>query len=316
MTKPHPFFRKILRFKSLLSYIYVEGFIATGRSVASPPKSTQWQDLPWQQVQGTVEVKLFREDKELYVVAKSDGRRQKEIAIRRKKLARFLWTLRGMRREKSRDRLLQRLGAARQTAGRAAAFVRVPVPAADQPVTRDTFRFAVVQAKLADSELYDGHYLRRSNLTQDEPAWLWQLYLLLVEIEGVFRTFKHDLHVRPLYHSLQARVEAHIFVSFLAYCLWVTLKQKLRPLAPGLTPRQALDQLAGIQMLDVEMPTTDGRTLTLSRSTQPDSGVRLLLQQLKLNLPEQPPPRLSARQTLELPPGQCSEDLCGPPPGK
>ena len=96
----------------------------------------QWQDLPWQQVQGTVAVKLFREDQELYVVAQSDGRRQKEIAIRRKKLARLLWTLRAMRREKSRDRLLQRLGAARQTAGRAAAFVRVQVPAADQPLTR------------------------------------------------------------------------------------------------------------------------------------------------------------------------------------
>jgi hypothetical protein len=276
----------------------------------------QWQDLPWQQVQGTVEVKLFREDKALYVVAKSDGRRQKEIAIRRKKLARLLWTLRGMRREKSRDRLLQRLGAARQKAGRAAAFVRVSVPAADQPVSRDTFRFAVQQEKLADAELYDGHYLLRSNLTQDEPAWLWKLYLLLVEIEGVFRTFKNDLHVRPLYHSLEARVEAHIFVSFLAYCLWVTLQQKLRALAPGLTPRQALDQLAGVQMLDVEMPTTDGRTLTLSRSTQPDSGVRLLLQQLQLNLPEQPPPRLSAGPTLELPPGQCSEDLSGVAPGK
>ena len=176
----------------------------------------QWQDLPWQQVQGTVEVKLFREDKELYVVAKSDGRRQKEIAIRRKKLARFLWTLRGMRREKSRDRLLQRLGAARQKAGRAAAFVRVQVPAAGAPVTRDTFCFAVQQEKLADAQLYDGHYLLRSNLTQDEPAWLWKLYMLLVEIEGVFRTFKNDLHVRPLYHSLEARVEAHIFVSFLA----------------------------------------------------------------------------------------------------
>ena len=276
----------------------------------------QWQDLPWQQVQGTVEVKLFREDKELYVVAKSDGRRQKEIAIRRKKLARFLWTLRGMRREKSRDRLLQRLGAARQKAGRAAAFVRVQVPAADQPVTRDTFRFAVVQEKLADAQLYDGHYLLRSNLTQDEPAWLWKLYMLLVEIEGVFRTFKNDLHVRPLYHSLEARVEAHIFVSFLAYCLWVTLKQKLRALAPGLTPRQALDQLAGVQMLDVEMPTTDGRTLTLSRSTQPEPGVRLLLQQLKLDLPEQPPPRLSAGPTLELPLGQCSVDLSGAAPGK
>ena len=276
----------------------------------------QWENLPWQHVQGAVEVKLFREDKELYVVAKSDGRRQKEIAIRRKKLARLLWTLRGLRRETSRDRLLQRLGAARQKAGRAAAFVRVQLPAADQPVTRDTFRFAVDQAKLADAQLYDGHYLLRSHLTQDEPAWLWKLYMLLVEIEGVFRTFKHDLQVRPLYHSLEARVEAHIFVSFLAYCLWVTLKQKLRPLAPGLTPRQALDQLAGVQMLDVELPTTDGRRLTLSRYTQPEPAVRLLLQQLKLTLPEQPPPRLSAAQQLDLPAGKCREDLAGAAPGK
>jgi len=276
----------------------------------------QCENLAWQKVQGTVEVKLFREDKELYVVAKSDGRRQQEIAIRRKQLARLLWTLRGMRRESSRDRLLQRLGAARQKAGRAASFVTVQLPAPEQPVSRETFRFSVAQEKLADAELYDGHYLLRSNLTQDEPAWLWKLYMLLVEIEGVFRSFKNDLHLRPIYHSLAARVEAPIFVSFLAYCLWVTLKQRLRALAPGLTPRQALDQLAGVQMLDLELPTTDGRTLTLSRYTQPEAGVRLLLQQLKLNLPEQPPPRLSATQKLAVPMVKCSEDLCAAPPEK
>lgn len=276
----------------------------------------RWEPLPWEKVQGTVEVKLFREDQELYVVAKSDGRRQKEIAIRRKKLARLLGTLRGLRRETSRDRLLQRLGAARQKAGRAAAFVRVQVPAAGQPVSRETFRFSLRQEKLADAELYDGHYLLRSNLTQDEPAWLWKLYLLLVEIEGVFRSFKNDLHLRPIHHSLEGRVEAHIFVSFLAYCLWVTLRQRLRALAPGLTPRQALDPLAGVQMLDVVMPTTDGRTLVLSRHTQPDAGVRLLLQQLQMHLPDQPPPRLSAGAKLDLPVASCSEDLSGAAPGK
>ena len=196
----------------------------------------QGENLAWQHVQGTVEVKLFREDQELYVVAKSDGRRQKEIAIRRQKPACLLRTLRAMRREPSRDRLLQRLGASRQKAGRAAAFVRVQVPAADQPVNRDPFRFSLQQETLADAELYDGHYLLRSNLTQDGPAWLWKLYMLLVEIEGVFRTFKNDLHVRPIYHSLEARVEAHIFVSFLAYCLWVTLQQRLTALAPRPDP--------------------------------------------------------------------------------
>jgi hypothetical protein len=77
-----------------------------------------------------------------------------------------------------------------------------------------------------------------------------------------------------------------------------------------------LDQLAGVQMLDVELPTTDGRLLTLSRYTQPEPAVRLLFQQLKLNLPEQPPPRLSAEQKLGLPASQCREDLSGAPPGK
>ena len=251
-----------------------------------------------------------------YVVAKSAGRRQKEIAIRRQKLARLLWTLRGLRREKSRDRLLQRLGVARQKAGRAAGFVAVQVPAVDQPLNRDTFRFSVQQEKLAEAELYDGHYLLRSNLAAEEPAWLWKLYMQLVEIEGVFRTFKNDLKVRPIYHSLESRVEAHIFVSFLAYCLWVTLKQRLNALAPGLTPRQALDQLAGVQMLEVVLPTTDGRELTLSRYTQPESAVRLLLQQLQLNLPEQPPPRLGPAQILDLPTNLCSEDLSIQPPQK
>jgi hypothetical protein len=293
----------------------VRYLVGTPRSQVKATRD-RWKNLPWQKVQGTVEVKLFREDKELYVVAKSDGRRQKEIAIRRKKLARLLWTLRGMRREKSRDRLLQRLGAARQKAGRSARFVSVQLPAADQPVSRETFRFSVEQEKLDEAELYDGHYLLRSNLTEQEPEWLWKLYMLLVEIEGVFRTFKNDLHVRPIYHRVEDRVEAHIFVSFLAYCLWVTLKQRLKALAPGLTPRQALDALAGMQMLDVVMPTTDGRQLTLSRYTQPEPSVRLLLQQLQLALPEQPPPRLDPAGKLETPKGGCSEDLSGTAPEK
>jgi hypothetical protein len=134
----------------------------------------------------------------------------------------------------------------------------------------------------------------RSNLSDKEPEWLWQLYMLLVRIEGVFRCFKNDLGLRPIYHQTDTRVEAHILVCFLAYCLRVTLQEQWRPLAPGLTPRQALDQLAGIQMLDLVLPTSDGRKLTLSRYTQPDAATALLLQGLGKELPEQPPPRLSS----------------------
>lgn len=266
----------------------------------------QWEALPWQKIKDSVEVKLFREGAELYVVAKSGGRQAKEMAMRRKKLARLLWALRGLRRETSRDRLLLRLGAAKAKAGRAASLVEIHLPGAaktkkkkpGQRVAPGGFTFKLKQEELKAAELYDGHYLLRSNLSDKEPEWLWKLYMLLVEIEAVFKSFKNDLGLRPIYHSVAPRVEAHIFVCFLAYGLQVTLKQRLSALAPGLTPRAVLETLAGVQMLDLEVPTTDGRWLVMSRYTRPEPAVALLLARLKLKLPEQPPPRLSAEKKL------------------
>jgi hypothetical protein len=265
---------------------------------------SQWESLAWQKIKDTVEVKLFREGEELYVVAKSGRRWEKENAMRRKKLARLLWTLRGMRRESSRDRLLQRLGAAKSKAGRAASLVQIHVPPAskmknkNQKLEPGSFTFRLNKEAFKEAELYDGHYLLRSNLRDKEPEWLWKLYTLLVEIEAVFKSFKNDLGLRPIYHSVQPRVEAHIFVCFLAYCLYVTLRQRLNALAPGLTPRAVLETLAGVQMLDLELPTSDGRWLVMSRYTKPDQAVEILLSRLQMKLPEQPPPRLSAQRKL------------------
>ena len=108
-------------------------------------------------------------------------------------------------------------------------------------------------------------YLLRTNLCTSDPAELWRFYIQLVEVEAAFKTLKHDLALRPIHHQLERRIEAHIFVAFLAYCLHVTLRARLRPLAGGLTPRAVLDTFAAIQMLDVHFPTTDGRTLILTR---------------------------------------------------
>jgi hypothetical protein len=264
-------------------------------------KLDQWEKLSWQKVRESVEVKLFEENNELFVVAKSDPRQQKEIAIRRKKLARLLRTLRAMRREKSRDRLLQRLGAARSKAGRCARLVEFHLPKVDESITRSSFTFSLNKEGLKTAELYDGHYLLRTNMRDKEPEFLWQLYMRLSEIESAFKTFKNDLHLRPIYHWTETRVEAHILVCFLAYCLQVTLRQKLRGLAPGLTARAVLELLAGIQMLDVEMPTTDNRWLILPRYTEPDKASQLILSQLKMTLPAQPPPRLSSERKLDPP---------------
>jgi hypothetical protein len=182
-------------------------------------------------------------------------------------------------------------------------MVEIMLSLKEEEINAKTFSFRVKKEKLTETELFDGHYLLRNNLSDKEPEWLWKLYMLLVQIEAVFRCFKNDLGIRPIYHQNDARVEAHIFVCFQAYCLWVTLQARLRPLAPGLTPRQALDQLAGVQMLDVQIPTTDGRMLQLTRYTQPDTAVQLLLQRLGKSLPEQPPPKLIIPDKIELPPG-------------
>jgi transposase len=255
----------------------------------------QWLDLPWQKVRDSVDVKLYAQDGELYVLARSTGRQQKELAIRRKRLARLLRKLRAMRRSlPSRDQVLLRLGAAKKEAGRAFGFVKIHVPDSDQPVTRETFHFQVDTSKLNAAELRDGHYLLRSNLTADDPAVLWMRYVQLTQIEAAFRSLKSELGIRPIYHQLEHRVDAHIFIAFLAYCLQVTLRSRLRIHASGLTPAAVLEQFASIQMIDVWIPTHDGRWLILPRYTQPDRDLQLLLHQLQLTLPSQPPPRISA----------------------
>jgi transposase len=256
----------------------------------------KWLDLPWRKVREAVEVKLFAEAGELYVLAKSEGRRAKETAMRRKKLARLLRRLRAMQRSgPRRDQLLLRIGAARKEAGGAFRFLQLQLPREGETVTRHSFHFRVDKAKLKAAELQDGHYLLRSNLVGEDPAVLWERYVQLAQIEAAFKAMKSELGIRPVYHQVGPRVEAHILVAFLAYCLLVTLKNRLQALAPGLTPKAVLEKLATIQMLDLCLPTTDGRWLVMPRFTQPEADQAILLHKLKLELPHQPPPRIKAR---------------------
>jgi transposase len=257
----------------------------------------KWLDLPWQKVRESVEVKLFEQEGELYVLAKSAGRQAKETAMRRKRLTRLFRKLRAMRRSlPSRDQLLMRLGAAKSAAGRAFQFVHLQVPGEDQEVTRETFQFRVDKKKLQAAEWRDGHYLLRSNLTAGDPSVLWARYVQLTQIESVFRSLKSELGIRPIYHQLEHRADAHILIAFLAYCLQITLKQRLLLHAPGLTPTAVLEKLAEIQMIDIWIPTVDQRWLILPRYTQPSSDTKLLIEKLKLELPSQPPPRLTAQE--------------------
>jgi len=252
-----------------------------------------WLDLPWQKVRDSVEVKLYQHEGELYVLAKSEGRQKKENAMRRKRLARLLRKLRVMRKSlPQRDQLLLRIGAARKEAGRAFGFVKIQLPKAGAKVTRKTFSFGVDKKKLKAAEQRDGHYLLRSNLTSEDPSVLWTRYVQLTQIESVFRSLKSDLGIRPIYHQLEHRADAHILIAFLAYCLQVTLKNRLMRYAPGLTPTAVLEKLSTIQMVEVWIPMLDGRWLMLPRHTQPEKDVQAMLDHLHLTLPSQPPPRI------------------------
>lgn len=267
-----------------------------------------WLNLPWQKVRDSVDVKLYTVENELYVLAKSGGRQQKEMAMRRKRLARLLRKLRAMRHSlPARDQLLMRIGAAKKEAGRAFGFVTIQLPGKDQQVTRETFRFQVGKAKLQAAEDRDGHYLLRSNLTAEDPAHLWTLYVQLTQIELAFRIVKSELNIRPIFHQKEHRADAHIFVAFLAYCLQVTLKNRVAAYAPGLTPAAVLDKLSTIQLIDVYIPTSDGRALVLPRYTQPEADLQLLLHHLHLKLPPQPPPRITA--PIPTAARSCGEDL-------
>ncbi len=254
-------------------------------------------ELDWKQANDNVVVKLLAQDNELYVLAKSKDRRAKERAIRKYKLRKYLQGLARLRKNcRNRDKLLERLGALKQQAGKSVKCVDLIIPAQGSRVTPENFSYSLNRDTYKKMILRDGMYLLRTNLTETNPDVIWQRYVLLTQVEAAFKSLKSDLAVRPVYHQLEHRVEAHIFVAFLSYCLMITLRQKLRYHASGLTARDVLDKLSTIIMIDVRIPTTDGRMLEMRRHSQPEVEHRIILDRLNVKLPKQPPPKVYSHQ--------------------
>jgi hypothetical protein len=244
---------------------------------------------PWHEARDGVRVKLLAEDSELYVYAESVDRVTKERAMRKRQM-KWLWKRRRelVVMEISREEMLMKLGAARSRAPTAWRLVDI-----EMDKESSMFIYTLNRPKLRKVRQREGRDLLRSNLTENDPALLWQYYIQLVAVEQAFKHLKGDLAIRPVFHQDERRIEAHIFIAFLAYCMQVTLQHRLHALAPGLTARSALEKFAAVQMIDVHLPTTDGRELRLTRYTQPEPELQLLIRQLKLQLPPQPPPRIT-----------------------
>jgi transposase len=253
---------------------------------------------PWAKVREGVQVKRLATDEDVYVLAQSDARIDKERGMRRKRLRRYIERLKALQTQNlTRDQLLMKLGAAKHDAGRTASVVKVSWP--KEASSTASLEFSLDRDRLRQVRRREGRYLLRTNLTAHEPDALWRFYIQLTEVEQAFKEIKHDLAIRPIFHKTEERIEAHIFVAFLAYCLQVTLKAKLKTLASGTTPREVIAKFKILQMVDVHLPTTDGRELILSRYTQPEAEHRMLLDQLRLTLPSQPPPKITIAQAKQ-----------------
>lgn len=250
-------------------------------------------DKPWQQARPGVEVKLLAQPDELYVLAQSADRVHKERSMRRRQL-KWLWArLKQLSAMKlKREELLMKLGAAKQKTPSAWRLVQI-----DVDKQKAAFSYRLNKDNLSRQRRREGRYLLRTNLTETDPTKLWSLYLQLVSVEEAFKNLKGDLAIRPIFHQSEKRIEAHILIAFLAYCLHITLTERLRSLAPGLTARSVLEKFAAMQMIDVHVPTTDGRELIITRITQPEPELQLLLDKLKLELPAQPPPKITPAHT-------------------
>ena len=279
----------------------------------------------WQNVQDGISVKVARLDSEAgtsasgtvgessgdtFVLTRSTARSLKETSMRVKKLrgamktlfavdgriGRVRWRKAGpVKRELSRDELLKRLAVAEAKAGRAWKMISITLPKEGLKVTPETFHWHLDWDRIDEARANDeGTYLLRTNLPECDPKTLWKRYMIQGEIEYAFRELKNDLGLRPVYHQLDDRIEAHVFTAFMALCLFQTLRAIARERAPGLTPRQIVEKFRTVKMVDVVMPTTDHRIVTLPRYIEPKKDVAILLDRLGLTLPEQPPPKVSA----------------------
>lgn len=249
----------------------------------------------WQKVSETVGVQVIGEGEERYVLARSLTRAEKERAMRERGVYGLMRDLIRLRRSirvgkiVDPQKITHRLGRLHERYTSTWRYARVRYD--EKGLCWEGDRDALHKASLRD-----GAYLLRTNIPEMDAGQLWRNYVQLTEVESAFRALKGEIVVRPIWHWISSRVEAHVMVAFLGYVLWITLRQKLRAIAQSLTPWQLLDQFARIQMIEVWFKTRDGRAVCLPRITQPEPAQMLLLHQLGWHLPEQPPPRIYQRQ--------------------
>jgi transposase len=255
----------------------------------------EWQPIP---PRPGIQVQTIQRDGEVFVLARSVDRANKETAMRKRPLIGLHQSLRRLDRLIRRGRVKQkadrRLGRLEERFSKVWSYLEYAEVVGRGANRRLEWKWN--KKRLRHLRLRDGAYLLRCNLDFLDPEILWRQYVQLTDVEEAFRCLKSELSIRPIWHYTQGRVEAHILIAFLGYCLWVLLKQKLKKVAASITPARALESLREMRMVEVWFDLRDGRRLCLPRITQPEKEQALILHHLGWSLPEQPPPRIYARQ--------------------
>jgi transposase len=254
----------------------------------------------WTTVQDGVEVKLVPGPggEETFILTRSGDRRAKEHAMHQRFSERLEAGLKKLQAAADSGRLKdeavarERLGRMKAQNWRASHVFDVKIQRLDPPQGKARLRITWERnSRFAQwSELSEGCYLLRTNLTGVDPATLWKRYIQLTEAEWAFRISKDELEIRPIWHHKEDRVKAHILVCFLAYVLWKTLAGWMRGAGLGDAPRTVLEELAKIKSGDVVLPARPlhggpERTVRLRCVTEPDDAQRVLLHRLGLTLP-------------------------------
>jgi len=266
--------------------------VGTPRSQMQEFETQLQEESHWEQVRDEVQVKLISipGGAETFILCKTEGRQQKEQAIRNRFATRMERALGSLQKQVKAGRLKNR----------DKIHVRIGRILASHPQVADLYQIAL---KEQSGQLYlewsaragrqqwretrEGAYLLRTNLTATSAAELWEKYMQLTEVEAAFRALKSELSIRPLFHQLERRVKAHVMVAFLGFALWVTLKHLLAGKQSAWSAARALAELATLQSADIVLPTTDAREIRLRRITEPTAEQKRLLSQLGIELPDQ-----------------------------
>jgi transposase len=245
----------------------------------------------WHAIRDGLEVKVCAcpdGGTETFILCRSRDRREKERAMHErfeKRIEKGLVQIVAGCAKRRQDvvRIARRVGRLLGQNTRAAGLFDVQVKARPDGAARVDWK--KVEQWRNWSQLSEGCYVLRSNMTDWTDEELWRAYIQLTEAEAAFCIQKSDLSLRPVWHQKEDRVLAHILVCFLAYVLWKFLGQLCAKSGLGDEPRRVLAELSELRTVDVILPTREGPEIRKRCITQPSDHQRILLEHLGLELP-------------------------------